>query len=46
MVKTLKEGSFPQALNLLRKIVFDMQEVVLSTRMIPVSGVFDHDLHG
>ena len=40
MVKTLKEGSFPQALNLLRKIVFDMQEVVLSTRMIPVSGVF------
>jgi len=40
MVKNLKEGSFPQALNLLRKIVFDMQEVVLSTRMIPVSGVF------
>jgi len=39
-VKHMKEGSFPQALNLLRKIVFDLQEVVLSTRMIPVSGVF------
>jgi two-component system chemotaxis sensor kinase CheA len=39
-VKKSKNGNFPQALNRLRKIVSDLQEVVLSTRMTPISGVF------
>lgn len=38
--KGIKDGSFPQALNQLRKIVSDLQEVVLSTRMTSISGVF------
>jgi two-component system, chemotaxis family, sensor kinase CheA len=39
-VKNFKDGTFPQSLNRLRKIVMDIQEIVLSTRMIPISGIF------
>ncbi len=39
-IKQIKNDSFGQSLNRLRKIVLDLQEVVLSTRMIPISPVF------
>ena len=39
-IKKIKNDSFDQCLNRLRKIVLDLQEVVLSTRMIPISVVF------
>lgn len=39
-IKKIKNDSFGQSLNRLRKIVLDLQEVVLSTRMIPISVVF------
>ncbi|MDF3820477.1 chemotaxis protein CheA [Leptospira sp. 96542] len=40
IVKRLKNEDYNSALNRLHKIVFDLQEVALSTRMIPISGVF------
>lgn len=40
LLKSLKNEDFNSSLNRLRKIVLDLQEVALSTRMIPISGVF------
>ncbi|BDA78033.1 chemotaxis protein CheA [Leptospira kobayashii] len=40
VVKRLKNDDFHLSLNRLRKIVADLQEVAFSTRMIPISGVF------
>ncbi len=39
-IKQIKNDSFGQSLSRLRKIVLDLQEVVLSTRMIPIAPVF------
>ncbi|MCW7482310.1 chemotaxis protein CheA [Leptospira kanakyensis] len=40
MLKSLRNEDFNSSINRLRKIVLDLQEVALSTRMIPISGVF------
>lgn len=40
LLKSLRNEDFNSSLNRLRKIVLDLQEVALSTRMIPISGVF------
>ncbi|TGN19976.1 chemotaxis protein CheA [Leptospira idonii] len=40
LVKRVKNDDFNLSLTRLRKIVLDLQEVALSTRMIPISGVF------
>ncbi|PJZ84259.1 chemotaxis protein CheA [Leptospira harrisiae] len=40
LLKSLKNEDFNSSINRLHKIVLDLQEVALSTRMIPISGVF------
>ncbi|TGK95292.1 chemotaxis protein CheA [Leptospira brenneri] len=40
LLKKLRNEDFNSSINRLRKIVLDLQEVALSTRMIPISGVF------
>ncbi|TGL87149.1 chemotaxis protein CheA [Leptospira congkakensis] len=40
LLKSLRNEDFNSSINRLRKIVLDLQEVALSTRMIPISGVF------
>ncbi|TGM74013.1 chemotaxis protein CheA [Leptospira mtsangambouensis] len=40
LLKSLRNEDFNSSINRLHKIVLDLQEVALSTRMIPISGVF------